>query len=100
MEIRVEKGSFGVRLSVVGAITSSADAMQFKEALSKGVFDADGSAIEVVVHDSPTLPSSIIGTILRNIEIDKVPLTLIAKTDALYRSLEKLCLVDVLHVRR
>ena len=99
MKLNVEKSGRTARITVEGAIQSVQDAMDVKKALSDQVAVDPGVALELRLPDASVLPSSVIGALLRLVEIDKAQVSLQVGQEVLRESLKKLNFDAILHVR-
>lgn len=99
MELLIENGKDGLKMTVRGESISMQDAVEFKKQLSLAVSKNAPSKLIVSIEDAYTLPSSIIGALLKYKEIEKIAVELIAKKAELMDSLENLALAEILHAR-
>ena len=99
MDLISEKIKDGLKIILKGESISMQDAMDFKKQLSLAVSKNTPVRLQVVVEEAYTLPSSIIGALLKYKEIEKIEVELIVKRAELMDSLEKLALAELLNAK-
>jgi hypothetical protein len=85
-------------LAIIGNIKSIEDSMEIKEAINalqkKGVKN-----ILLKIQDSFSMTSTVIGLLMKLVNVDKIPVSLIVGDNRLYELLEELSLVQPFNVR-
>jgi len=99
VELLVENIKDSLKITIRGESISMQDAIEFKKLLSSAVSKSAPNKLVVIVEDAYTLPSSVIGALLKYKEIEKIAVELIAKKAELMDSLENLALAEILNAR-
>ncbi len=99
MDLVTETIKDGLKIFLQGESISMNDAIDFKKQLSLLVSKSVPSKLQIVVEEAYFLPSSIIGSLLKYKEIEKIDVELFVKKPELIDSLEKLNLAELLNVR-
>ena len=100
MKLEVQNKVGGVSILVREQVKSMQDSMDLKEAISKELRTSKTQKIEVVIMDSFVITSSIIGSLLKFINADKVDLELVVQNPELYEFLQKMNLISALKARK
>ncbi len=99
MDLVIETIKDGLKIFLRGENISMNDAIDFKKQLSLLVSKNVPSKLQIVVEEACFLPSSIIGSLLKYKEIEKIEVELFIRKPELIDSLEKLNLAELLNVR-
>ena len=85
-------------LTIIGNIKSIEDSMEIKKTISvlqkKGV-----KSILLRIQDSFSMTSTVIGNLMKVVNVDKTPVSLVVGDPRLYRLFEDLSLLQVFNVR-
>ena len=87
------------KMVIKGLIKSVEDSAYFKEVMLE-MLGTPSKALSIYIEDSFIVTSSIIGYILKAINIDKADITLYVHEDDLYKLLSQLNLLEQLHVKK
>lgn len=98
MQIHAEQRGAESIIRVEGTIQGVQEAADLKRTLTEQAGAGAGS-ITLVLSDTPVLPSSVIGALLRLVEIEKVEVSLRVRSPELRESLKKLNFETILHVQ-
>jgi TATA-box binding protein (TBP) (component of TFIID and TFIIIB) len=98
MEIEKIKDGQSGKLVITGLIKSVEDSTLFKEALSEMI--TTSKSVSIHIKDSFIITSSIIGTMLKVVNVDKVSLTVYVTQEDLYSLLSQLNLLEALNVKK
>jgi hypothetical protein len=85
-------------LVIVGNIKSIEDSMEIKEAIS-ALQRKSVKSIVLKIQDSFSMTSTVIGFLMKVVNIDKVTVSLVIGDQRLYQLLEELSLVQLFNVR-
>ena len=99
MEIEKVSDGHTRKMVVKGLIKSVEDSTLFKEAL-QSLLDTPTKTVSIHILDSFIVTSSIIGTMLKAVNVDKAKISLYAYQDDLYELLIQLNLLDALGVKK
>ncbi|MCI4399917.1 MAG: hypothetical protein JHC37_05080 [Campylobacteraceae bacterium] len=99
MNLVTETVKDGLKIFLQGENISMNDAIDFKKQLSLLVSKNAPSKLQIFVEEAYFLPSSIIGSLLKYKEIEKIEVELFIKKPELIDSLEKLNLTELLNAR-
>jgi hypothetical protein len=95
MQIELKGSS---ELTITGNIKSIEDSMSIKTMLNS--LQQDGAKkITVKIPDSFSMTSTVIGHLMKLVNIDKVAIAMVVGDQRLYQLLEELCLVQAFNVR-
>lgn len=98
MTATVDKTDGGYVVKVDGVIKSVSDSQTIKDAL---VSCTDTSLpITLLIENSFSVTSSVIGFLLKKIQADKLDITIKVRDDRLFDLFKSLNLIDVLHVSK
>ncbi len=86
------------KMIVTGLIKSAEDSAVFKDAMTK-LLDTQSKTLSIHIQDSFIVTSSIIGSLLKVVNVDKAKITLFV-TEDLYSLLQQLNLIEMLNVRK
>ncbi len=85
-------------LTITGNIKTVEDSLEIQKAitthLNKGIKN-----VLLKMHDSFSMTSTVIGHLMKLVNVDKISVSLIVADDRLYELLEELCLVQLFNVR-
>lgn len=84
-------------LEVHGDIIQISDSDKIKDELKKEL--AQNSRVELLIHNSPTITSALIGFLLKTVKIDGADITLRVRSKKLYETLEHMLLAETFNVR-
>jgi hypothetical protein len=87
----------GNELTITGNIKSIEDSMEIKKAIN-ALKNRGAKSLLLRIRDSFSMTSTVIGHIMKLVEIDKYPVTMIAEDHRLYRLLEELSLTQLFKV--
>lgn len=86
-------------ITITGNIQSIEDYQEIKdvvrEMMNKGL-----TSITIRIPDSLSMPSSVIGFLLKLVHVDNINLTILVKDDRLFNLMEILNLVNVFNVKK
>lgn len=99
MELTIDTTGGVLRASISGEGISMQEAMEFKKQLGAAVSKNNPSKISLIVKDAYTLPSAIVGALLKYKEIEKIEIELLASKRELIDSLSSLSLQEILNAR-
>ena len=89
-----------VVLSIYESITSLGESLEVKNAIEKLISTYPEAELHVNVHDALIMPSSVIGTMLKISEINKVNLSLFLAKDELMDNMKKMKLDEILNIKK
>jgi hypothetical protein len=95
--MQIEK-SGSSELTISGNIKSIEDGTAIKEALS-ALRDAGAGSVQLMIRDSFSMTSTVIGFLMKLVNIDKVRVTIVVGDPRLYQLLEELSLEQAFNVR-
>ena len=96
MEAKVTGAS---EITIIGNIQSIEDYQEIKDTV-RSVLSKGAAQITIKIPDSLSMPSSVIGFLLKLVHVDNVGITMLVKDDRLYNLMEILNLVTVLNVKK
>ncbi len=96
MEAKVTGAS---EITITGNIQSIEDYQEIKDTV-RSVLSKGAAQITIKIPDSLSMPSSVIGFLLKLVHVDNVGITMLVKDDRLYNLMEILNLVTVLNVKK
>lgn len=99
MDLTTETIKDGLKIFLKGENISMQDAMDFKKQLSLAVSKNTPAKLQIAIEEAYTLPSSIIGALLKYREIEKIEVELLVKRAELMDSLKKLALAELLNAK-
>jgi hypothetical protein len=85
-------------LTIVGNIKSIEDSMEIKQAINN-LHQKGAKSITLKITDSFSMTSTVIGHLMKLINIDKVSVSMIVGDRRLYEIIEELSLVQLFNVR-
>ena len=85
-------------LTIIGNIKSIEDSMEIKQAIN-GLQQKGAKSITLKITDSFSMTSTVIGHLMKLINIDKVSVSIIVGDHRLYEIIEELSLVQLFNVR-
>ena len=88
----------GNELTITGNIKSIEDGMEIKTAI-KTLHNKGAERILLRIQDSFSMTSTVIGYLMRLVNLDKIPVSLVVGDHRLYQLLEELSLVQPFNVR-
>ena len=88
----------GSELTIVGNIKSVEDSAEIKKAISD-LLQNGAKNIVLKITDSFSMTSTVIGHLMKLVNIDKVPVSMVVGDHRLYEILEELSLVNLFNVR-
>jgi len=100
MDLMTKVHSEHVDITVLGTIKTIANAQAIKEAIRKTHEQHPDTIINLVIKDSFIITSSVIGYVIKSIEMDKIALHVNVGSEELYEMLEDMNLIDVMNVRK
>lgn len=86
------------KMIVTGLIKSAEDSAFFKEEMIR-LLDTQSKTLSIHIQDSFIVTSSIIGSLLKAVNVDKAKITLFV-TEDLYSLLQQLNLIEMLNVKK
>lgn len=87
------------KMVITGLIKTVGDSTVFKDTLYT-MLDSPAKSISIHIKDSFIITSSIIGTMLKAVNMDKAQISLYVYQDDLYSLLSQLNLLDALSVKK
>lgn len=96
MEIKVTGET---EITISGNIQSIEDYQAIKDGVGS-ILNKGSKSIILKIPDSLSMPSSVIGFLLKIVHVDSVTITVLIKDERLYNLLEVLNLVSVLNVKK
>lgn len=90
-------GLGGGSFKITGEIKTISDYQSIKKTIQEAV-DGGASTISIAIEDAQTITSSVVGYLLKLVNLNNVNVTLSAKNNKLYKMLEDLVLIDVFNV--
>lgn len=85
-------------LTIIGNIKSLEDSMEIKEAIN--ALQKNGAkSILLRIQDSFSMTSTVIGHLMKLVNLDKIPVSMVVGDQRLYQLLEELSLVHSFNVR-
>lgn len=85
-------------LVIIGNIKSIEDSMDIKNAIN-GLQKTGAKNIQLRIKDSFSMTSTVIGHLMKLVNIDKIPISLVVGDLRLYQLLDELSLVQPFNVR-
>ena len=85
-------------LIITGNIKSIEDSIEIKKAIN-ALKSRGAKSLMLRIQDSFSMTSTVIGYLMKSVEIDKYPVSIIASDRRLYRLFEELSLVQSFNVR-
>jgi len=85
-------------LTITGNIKSIEDSMEIKTAIS-AVQKRGAKSIQLRIQDSFSMTSTVIGYLMKLVNLDKIPISLLVGDHRLYQLLDELSLVQPFNVR-
>ena len=85
-------------LTIIGNIKSIEDSMEIKQAMN-GLQQKGAKSIVLKIQDSFSMTSTVIGHLMKLVNIDKISVSLVVGDQRLYEILEELRLVQPFNVR-
>jgi hypothetical protein len=95
MEIETRAGG---ELVITGNIKSIQDSALIKQALS-ALCDQGAGALTIRVEDSFSMTSTVIGLLMKLVNVDQLRVSVLVGDPRLYQLLEELCLIEAFNVR-
>ena len=86
-------------LSIIGNIKSIEDSIEIKNAIN-ALQNKGSKSILVRIHDSFSMTSTVIGYLMKLVNLDKIAISMVVGDHRLYQLLEELSLVHSFNVRR
>lgn len=100
MEIATKSSGTSVDIIITGVIKTILDGQSIKETVSE-IYKQDAQRlINLHIKDSFIITSSIIGFLIKAIQVDKMALSVYAYSDELYTMLEDMSLIESMNVRK
>lgn len=99
MDIRAESVEGEVDITIDSDVISMQEAMDFKRHLSFIVSKKHIHKLRVYISSAYSIPSSIIGVLLKYKEIEHIQIEVFVKREELYGTLDKLNLSELLNVK-
>jgi hypothetical protein len=100
MEVSINRGSESLEVEVRGGIDSFQEISELKNRLHTHARIHPEIPMEIYFLDAYVIPSSVIGTILELIEIEKIEVRVKVAKEELYETLQKLMLQEILHLQK
>ena len=85
-------------LTIIGNIKSIEDSMEIKQAMN-GLQQKGAKSIVLKIQDSFSMTSTVIGHLMKLVNVDKISVSLVVGDQRLYEILEELSLVQPFNVR-
>jgi predicted DNA-binding protein with PD1-like motif len=95
MQIKMSGSS---EISIMGNIKSIEDSLEIKNAVSD-LQKKGAKSIHLRIQDSFSMTSTVIGHLMKLVNVDKITISMIVGDDRLYQLLEELSLVHPFNVR-
>jgi len=89
-----------VDVSITGTIKTIANAQTIKEAIRTTHEQHPDTIINLIIKDSFIITSSVIGSVIKSIKMDKMALHVNVGCEELYVMLEDMNLIDMMNVRK
>ncbi|MCX8070188.1 MAG: hypothetical protein N2738_06765 [Thermodesulfovibrionales bacterium] len=96
MEVRATGAS---EVTITGNIQSIEDYQEIKDVV-RSIVEKGASTISIKIPDSISMPSSVIGFLLKLVHVDKIAISMFVRDDRLYNLMEILNLITILNVKR
>lgn len=100
MTLEVKESGGSANIHIYGVIKSMDDSLAIKQSITEQYMKDKGVKIILVIEDSFIMTSSVIGTILKMIQKDKMNISIHVRNAELIELLQKLNLVQLLNVTR
>ncbi len=97
MEIVHNVGNIGT-MTVRGRVSSIEETTQLKDTLNQIIGLNPNIAFDLIIEDSPTMPSLILGVLMKWVKIHEVDLTLRIKNQELFDTLNDAGIEEVLKI--
>lgn len=94
------EGASGREVRITGEIQGIEESILFKRTLTEVLEKNPGETVSVYMEDAHTLPSSVIGSLLKFIHKDHVRMTLFIKKQELFSLMNTMKLTDILNARK
>lgn len=99
MDIKAESLEGEIEITINSDIISMQEAMDFKRHLSFIVAKKHIKKLKLYVSSAYSLPSSVVGVLLKYKEIEHIQIEVFVKNEELLDALEKLNLAELLNVK-
>jgi hypothetical protein len=86
-------------LTISGNIKSIDDGKEIKDAVNT-LISGGATTLNLKIHESFSMTSTVIGFLMKLVNIDQVRVSLVVGDQRLYQLLEDLCLIQAFNVRR
>jgi len=100
MRLETKSANGEILLSVYDSVSSLSDALEVRESMEKLISTYPDYKMVVQIYDAVVMPSSLIGTMLKISEINKVNLVIRVAKDELIDGLHKLKLDEILKIEK
>ena len=96
MEVKATGAS---EVTITGNIQSIEDYQDIKDVV-RSIIDKGANSITIRIPDSVSMPSSVIGFLLKLVHVDKIVMSILVRDDRLYNLMEILNLITILNVKK
>ncbi|HIJ60793.1 MAG TPA: hypothetical protein HPP56_09330 [Nitrospirae bacterium] len=96
MEVKATGAS---EVTITGNIQSIEDYQNIKDVVRSRI-NKGASSITIRISDSVSMPSSVIGFLLKLVHVDKIVMSILVRDDRLYNLMEILNLITILNVKK
>ena len=96
MEVKATGAS---EVTITGNIQSIEDYQNIKDVV-RSIIDKGANSITIRIPDSVSMPSSVIGFLLKLVHVDKIVMSILVRDDRLYNLMEILNLITILNVKK
>lgn len=86
-------------VTINGNIQSIEDYQEIKDVV-RSIVDTGATTITIKIPDSISMPSSVIGFLLKLVHVDKIIISMFVRDDRLYNLMEILNLITILNVKK
>lgn len=100
MNIQVETHGNAIHVEIKGNITSIDNTETIKDTVNDVIAENRDGLIKIIFCDSGTVPSALLGFLLKIKRLDKREMEIIAQNTELYSIFENLNLVQLLNVKK
>lgn len=96
--MEIESRALG-EMTITGQISTYNDYERIKEEINDQM-DRGASSLVVVVNDSKSIISSVVGVFMKVVNYNKIPLSIEVKEDSLLKILDNLGLKEVMNIKK
>lgn len=100
MDLEIKVHSDHVDIIITGTIKTISNAHMIKEAIHTTHEQYPGTIINLIIQNSFIITSSVIGFVIKSIQLDKIALHVNVGSEELYTMLEDMNLIEMMNVRK